>query len=416
MSKQNKRVVITGLGVIAPNGTGSTAYWHAISNGITGIRPLPAEHEAFPGGVAGTVEPFYQEQTLDRKLIHRSDRMTHLVLTALHEALTDSRLQLSKENPHRIGVVIANTMGGIGFVLRQLQALYTKGPHFVSAYTAIAWLNVANVGQAAIHYAIQGYCKTPINDTAGGLHALCMATQAIKREVADVILAGGCEAFLHPLLLRIFAQRQICVSGNDPRAYRPFDRRAAGLILAEGAGICILEEYEHACRRGAPIYGEIIGIGQTNSADGLTIPSPDGRQYARALQQAADRLQSDELAYISLDGRALPALDQGEVEALTLTFGADAASIPVSVPRTMIGHSYAAAGAIDAITACLALRHRQIPPTVHCEEPGYPLNMVRERARPLDRGTAVLLGARGTGGSNIALLLKRCDEQSGEYT
>lgn len=414
-----RRVVVTGLGVVAPNGIGKEAFWHATSRGISGITRLP-HHESAPVRVAGYINAFVAEDYIERKLVNRSDRMTHFALAAIQEALSDARLTLQEENSRRVGAVIANTLGGVDYVLRQLHVLYTKGPRFVSAFTAIAWLNVANVGQTAIRYGIQGYCKTPVNDAVGGLDALGMASNAIRRGLADVIIAGGCEAFLSPIVLQVMAHRGLCAPGDDPTAYRPFDRRAAGLILAEGAGMCILEDYEHARRRGATIYGEIVGYGQSNDAHGLHAPTADGTRYARALCLALQQgqLQPHDLAYLSLDGRALPASDEGEAAALRLALADDGMRIPVSVPRTMLGHSYAAAGALDAITALLALKHGLIPPTINCQEPDprYALNLVRETVRPVaqsaqtgapDDPRAVLLGGRGVGGMNVALAIKK---------
>ena len=196
--------------------------------------------------------------------------------------------------------------------------------------------------------------------------------------------------------------------------YRPFDMRASGLLLAEGAGICILEEYDHARQRNAPIYAEIVGYGQTNDALGLSPPSSDGRHYARAIHQAMQEgaIQPEHIAYFNLDGRALSSADQGEAAALRLN---DLVHIPVSVPRTTIGHSYAAAGAIDTITALLALQHGYIPPTINCEEldPHYELDMVRDKARTMREDTknsdrpVVLIGGRGLGGANAVLALKK---------
>lgn len=406
-----RRVVITGLGVVAPNGIGQEAFWQATFAGTSGIKLV--QDEIGQELAMGAITDFNADEYIERKLAHRTDRMTHFTFSAIQEALLDAQLLIEHENPQRVGAVIANTAGGVGFVFKQLQALYTKGPRFVSAYTAIAWLNVANVGQAAIHYNIQGYCKTPVNDTASGLDALGMAYAAIRRGVADVILAGGSEACLYPLFMHVMSYHGQCVTGNDIRTYRPFDVRATGLIVAEGAGICILEDYEHARQRNAPIYGEIVGYGQTNDALGLHPPSSDGRHYARAIRAAMqeEAIQPEEIAYFNLDGRALPDADQGEIAALRLNALAD---IPVSVPRTTIGHSYAAAGAIDTITALLALKHEVIPPTINCETlaPGYALDMVRDRARamqPARDGTrrVILIGGRGLGGTNVVLALKK---------
>ena len=411
---QERRVVISGVGVVAPNGIGKKTFWNATKSGISGIKPIlrfPTDNLSIK--VAGEVSDFLASDYVDRKLANRTDRMTHFVFAAVQEALKDANVNLEEENPERVGIVMANTLGGVEYAVEQIKALYVKGPRYMSAYTAIAWLQVANAGQTSIRYGIQGYCKTPVNDTAGGLDALCMGYGAIKRGVADVILTGGCEAFLHPFSLTVLGNLSeyiYCAVGTDVSAYRPFDRRAAGMILAEGAGICILEEYEHALRRGAPIYGEIVGYGQTNDANGPTVPSPNGTQYARAMRMALRQgnLAADDIGYISLDGRAIPLSDQGEADALHITFGEAADRIPVSVPRSAQGHSYAAAGAIDTITALLALQEKVIPPTINCEElePAYKLDMVRNEARPLS-GSAVLIGGRGIGGMNVALAVQR---------
>lgn len=408
-----RRVVVTGMGVVAPNGIGIPAFWQATKAGRSGIKPI----KRFPTDdlrvkVVGEVSEFLASDYIERKLVNRTDRSTHFVLAAVQEALNDAHLTLADEDTRRVGTVIANTLGGVNFAMDQLESLYTRGPRYLSAYTAIAWLQVANVGQTAIRYGLRGYTKTPVNDTVGGLDAMGMAATAIRRGAADVLITGGCEAFLHPFSLAVlghFSEMVYCVAGSDPTAYRPFDRRAAGLIVAEGAGICLLEEYEHALRRNAPIYGEIVGYGQTNDANGPTPPSPDGRQYARAIRLAMREAQLDlaDIGYFAADGRAIPPSDQGEVEALRLAFGADSERLPVSVPRTMLGHSYAAAGAIDTITALLALRDRVIPPTINCDEPNptYALNLVRDKEHQLS-GRAVLLGGRGIGGMNAALAVR----------
>lgn len=406
-----RRVVITGVGVVAPNGLGKEEFWHATQAGRSGIGPIRRfPTDDLPLRVAGEVVDFSVENYIDRKLANRTDRMTHFALAAIQEAMSDARLVLEQEDPQRVGAVIANTQGGIEYALRQIAALHTRGPRAMSVYTAIAWLQVANVGQASIRFGFQGYCKTPVNDTASGLDAVGLAFRAIARGAADVLITGGCEAILNPYPLLIWTRRGHCAVGDDPCMYRPFDRRAAGFVLAEGAGICILEEYEHARRRDAHVYAEIAGYGQTNDAPGLVPPSSQGRHYARAMSLALQEgnVATKDIAYISLDGRALPSSDRGEAEALRATFGTDLEYLPVSVPRTMLGHSHAAAGALDTITALLALQYGLIPPTINCEElvPDYGLNLVRGEARPLSQ-PAVLLGGRGVGGANAVLALRR---------
>ena len=411
--ERDRRVVVTGLGVVAPNGIGKEAFWDATSNGISGIQQIQRFSVAEqPLKVAGEVHDFVAGNYIDRKLANRTDRGTHFVFAAVQEALQDAQLVIAEEDSQRVGAVIANTLGGVEYVLEQIKALYVRGPRSMSAYSAIAWLQVANAGQTSIRYGIQGYCKTPINDTVGGLDALGIAYNAIRRGAADVIIAGGCEALLHPFILTVMAHTEQCIIGNDINAYRPFDRRAAGFLLAEGAGICILEEYERARERGATIYGEVVGYGQTNDAHGLLAPSSDGAQYARAIRLAMQEgnIQPKDVGYFSLDGRAMSYSDAGEAEALRLAFDSDLSRIPVSVPRTMLGHSYAAAGAIDAITGLLALQHRLIPPTINCEQldSRYGLDMVRDEARPLaSDAQAVLHGVRAIGGTNVVVSLQQ---------
>lgn len=410
---KSRRVVVTGLGIVAANGIGQQAFWHATRQGQSGISTLPITEDNQPISVAGAVNAFVAQTYVERKTIQRTDRMTHFVFAAIQEALYDARIALAQENPQRVGAVIANTFGGMDYVLKQLHMFYTRGPRFVSAYSAIAWLQVANVGQAAIRYGIKGYCKTPVNDTVGGLDALAMAYSAIQRGVADIIITGGCEALLHPFMLHVLARQGQSYTGNDIHGYRPFDARAAGLIMAEGAGICILEDYEHARQRGAAIYGEVVGYGQTNAASGLQAPPSDDTYYARALHLAMHegKIAPSDIGYVSLDGRAVPQSDRAEANALLHVFGPHLPHIPVSVPRTMIGHSYAAAGAIDAITAFLALKHGLIPPTINCAElhPAYQLNMVRDKAQPLGAARSVLIAGRGTGGANVALAISKFD-------
>ncbi len=414
MVQQTRRVVITGLGVVAANGTGKEAFWQATSKGISGIKPIsriPTTDLSI--SVAGEVSDFVANDYIDRKLANRTDRVTHFAFAAVQEALQDAKLVLAEQDTRRVGVVIANTVGGIEYLMEQSQILYKRGPRSMSAYTAIAWLQVANIGQISLLHGIQGYCKAPVNDTVGGLDALGMAYRAIRRGVADIIITGGCEALLHPFVLYAMARSDYVVLGDDPNAYRPFDRRAAGFLLAEGAGICILEDYEHAKQRRAPIYGEIVGYGQSNDAHGLVDPSSNGSQYAHAIRLALEEgdVHPEHIAYFSLDGRAVPTSDQGEVDALHRVFGSERDNLPVSIPRTMLGHSYAAAGTIDAITALLALQHDLIPPTINCEEldPHYGLNLVQKEARPLF-GSTVLIGGRGLGGANVVLVIKKVEE------
>jgi 3-oxoacyl-(acyl-carrier-protein) synthase len=410
-----RRVVITGLGTVAPNGIGTERFWQATRSGRPAIEPFasPSDLEQASWFV-GRIKDFRVEDALDRKLVQRTDRMTHLVLMAVQEALQDAKLTLAGENPSRIGAIISNTLGGLEFVARQVEQLYQRGPRFISAYTAIAWLHVANVGQISLRYGLQGYCKTPVNDTCGGLDALGMAYDAIRRGSADVLITGGTEAPLHPYTLHMFGTSLPLARGNSPAAYRPFDLRAEGGLLAEGAGICILEEYEHALRRGAPIYGEVVGYAQTNSPRATSLPGqPDLAAYTRALQLALTEAQltPEEIACVYLDGRALPAWDAVEADALHEVFQDTFETLACSIPRTQFGHSLAAAGALDTICALLSLRDGFLPPTLNCEQPdprSCPPGLVRAREQVQNtQAQAALICARALGGSHVVLAVKK---------
>jgi 3-oxoacyl-[acyl-carrier-protein] synthase II len=328
--------------------------------------------------------------------------------------LQDAGLVLEQEDPERVGAVIANTLGGVEYVTQQVERFYQLGPRFMSAHTALAWLHVANVGRLAVHYDLRGYCKVPINDACGSLDALGLAYQAIRRGAADVLITGGTEAPLHPCVLEVLDVFPPFHGGNDPYSYHPFDVRADGLLIAEGAGICILEEYEHAVQRGAPIYGEIVGYAQTCASGVLSARMlPDVATYVRALQLALTEahLLPEDIACVFLDGRAIPAWDAIETAALREVFGSVLDSLPCSVPRTQFGHTLAAAGALDTICALMALQEQCVPPTINCEEPDprhCPPGLVRGRMREQEGGPqGGLVCARGLGGSHVVLALKR---------
>jgi 3-oxoacyl-(acyl-carrier-protein) synthase len=412
---RRRRVVITGVGVVAPNGIGKAAFWNATCEGRLAIGP-PARFKDMNVShhFVGELSDFRAEDYIDRKLALHTDRMTHFAFAAAQEALTDAALVLEQEDPLRTGAVIANTLAGVGYVEEQVRRLYQLGPHYMSAHTALAWLHVANVGRLSVRHGLKGYCKAPINDTCGGLDALGHAYQAIARDAADVLIAGGTEAPLHPCVLHVLCAAPPFRGRTDPFSYRPFDSRADGLLIGEGAGILILEEYEHATRRGASIYGEIVGYAQTCAPCDLTpYAVPDVGAYVRCLQLAlaeAGMLPSD-IACVFPDGRAIPAWDALETAALREVFGSLLDTLPCSVPRTQFGHTLAAAGALDTICALLSLRDHLVPPTLNCEMPDpvqCPPGLVRTECRSTtSRSTAGLVCARGLGGSHVALVLNK---------
>jgi 3-oxoacyl-(acyl-carrier-protein) synthase len=411
ITSSGRRVVITGLGAVAPNGIGKAAFWRGVRAGRLAIEPLTRSHPLERRlQFAGQVKDFRVEDYIDRKLANRTDRMTHFAFAAVQEALEDAGLNLEQEDLRRVGTVVANTLGGAEYGISQIEQFHKRGPRSVSAYTAIAWLHVANVGQLSLRHGFQGYCKTPVNNFTGGLDAFGMAYNAIRRGAADVLITGGSEAPLHPYALRVLDATFMF----DSSVYRPFDQRAGGVLMAEGAGICVLEEYEHARRRGAPIYGEIVGYAQTCAPCNITtVGEPDIATYARALQLALTeaRLTMEEIACVYLDGRALPAWDAAEARALRAVSGALYETLPCSVPRTQFGHSLAAAGALDTISALLALQEGILLPTLNCEEPDArfcPPGLVRKEAQEQrSYGQAALICARAFGGSHAVLAVRK---------
>lgn len=421
-SLPSRRVVITGVGVVAPNGIGKEAFWQALCSGSTVMMPLErGRGEKLPPRLVGEVKDFHAEEYLDRKMLRTTDRMTHFVFPAAQEALQNSELELEQENAARIGAVIANTLGGVEYVTQQLSRLYQLGPRFISAHTALAWFHAANIGHLSAHYDLGGYCKVPVSDTCGGLDALGLAFQAIRRGTADVLIAGGTEAPLHPCSLHSLDLLSSFQGGNDrweetssTIAYRPFDLRANGLLIAEGAGICILEAYEHALQRDAPLYGEIVGFAQTCAPLNLATPThPDADAYIRALHiaLAEAHMQPEDIACVFLDGRALPGWDASESTALRTVFGQAFDTLPCSVPRTQFGHSLAAAGVLDTICAVLTLRRHLLPPTVNCEQPDpqyCPPGLVREGMQVQDSyPSGCLICARGLSGNHSILAIKQ---------
>jgi 3-oxoacyl-[acyl-carrier-protein] synthase II len=409
----DRRVAITGLGVVAPIGVGKEAFWSAALAGASGVGPITlVDRPDLPVRVAGEVKGFVPTDHLPKKLVVRTDRNTHFAFAACAEALADAGLDLTREDKARVGLVMSSNYGGLNYYLNNLERLHQKGPSFVSAYMAIAWIPSAPVGQLSIFHGINGYTKTIVNDAAGGLDAIGTAYRAVRRGECDVILAGGFEAALAEAALAGLATfPDLCRAAPDPAtAFRPFDTRRNGIVIGEGGALCILEEWERARARGAPIYAEVVGYAQTNDALDIHHVAADGAQYARALRLALEvgGLSPDDVDYVNADGRGTEEGDRAEARALADVFGERLAALPVSAPKSMVGNTLAGAGPLDLAFATLALRGRVIPPTINVEEqdPACPLDLVRERAREAALGVA-LLGARSTGGANSALAIRR---------
>jgi minimal PKS chain-length factor (CLF/KS beta) len=405
------RAVITGIGVVAPNGVGTESWWQATQRGTSGIRRITHfDPSKYSTRLAGEVD-FEPTEHVDQRLIVQTDRWTWMALAAAQMALEDAAFDPSSHDPFRMSVITASSSGGNEFGQKEIQNLWGKGPIFVGAYQSIAWFYAATTGQLSIKYGMKGPSSVVISDGAGGLEALQHSRRMISRGV-DVVVSGGTEAPIGPYALTCQLRNGNLSEAEEPaEAYRPFDARANGYVPGEGGAILIVEEREHADRRGAPqIYGEIVGYAATQDAYHHSRPDPDGRQLARAMSLALERagLGPDEVDVVFADAAATPEADAAEAKAIRSVFGGRASEVPVTAPKTMVGRLYAGGASLDAAAALLALRDGVIPPTINVDGPGnsYGLNLVTDGAREAALRTA-LITARGFGGFNSALVLRR---------
>jgi 3-oxoacyl-[acyl-carrier-protein] synthase II len=412
--QEPRRVGITGIGLVTSLGVGRDENWKKARAGESGLgRPTASHDPNLPVQVVGEVE-FQPTDFISKKLMVRSDRNTHFAFAACIEALADAVIDPEQEDKTRVGLVLASNYGGLSYYLENLTRLHQRGPSFVSAYMAVAWIPSAPVGQLSIFYGFTGYSKTLINDSAGGLDAIGAAYAAVRRGDSDVIVAGGFEAALaDAAVVCLGTFDEICKDAPDPAtAYRPFDSERYGVVIAEGGAIVILEELERARARGAPVYAEVTGFAQTSDAVDLKRFAPDGEQYARAMRLALEQsgVTGDQVDYVSADGRATLEGDRSEAKAIHRSLNEHGAAVAVSAPKAMTGNTLAGAGAIDTAFTALAIREEMIPPTINIDEqdPELGLRIVANEAEQAQIRTALVL-ARGTGGVNSALVLGRPD-------
>lgn len=408
----SRRAVITGLGVVAPNGIGTEPWWQATKEGRSGIGPITHfDASGYATGLAGEVDGFEATDYIDQRLIVQTDRWTWLALAATELALADAAFDPAGHDPYRMSVITASSSGGNEFGQKEIQNLWGKGPIFVGAYQSIAWFYAATTGQISIKHGLKGPCGVVIAEGAGGLEALWHSRRTIRRGV-DVVVSGGTEAPIGPYALVCQLRSGRLSSERDPTlAYRPFDARANGYVPGEGGAIIVVEALETAQERKAPtIYAELLGYGATNDAHDPMLPPADGTQLARAMTLALDRagVAPDGVDAIFADAAGVPEADAAEAQAIKQVFGARAAAVPVTAPKTMVGRLYAGGAALDVAAAVLAMRDGCLPPTINVDEPapGCDLDLVVGEARQAKLDT-VLVNARGFGGFNAALVLRR---------
>jgi len=406
-----RRVVVTGMGAITPVGNDVSSTWNALVRGCSGIATVERfDVSDLDVRIAGEVKHFDPTEYLDKKEARRMDRFLQLGMVAAREAMCDANLSISPDEAERIGVLVGSGIGGISTIVDAAITLHTRGPDRVSPFVVpmmlpdmLSGLIAIDTGAKGPNFAISSACAT-----AG--HTIGESVEIIKRGEADVMIAGGGEAPVTRIGLAAFDSMRALSRRNDEpqRASRPFDRDRDGFVLAEAAGILVLESLEHATARGVRVYAEIVGYGSTGDAYHITAPSEGGEGAARAMRLALKRsgLSETEIGYINAHGTSTPHNDRTETQAIKSVFGEHAP--PVSSTKSMTGHLIGASGAVEAIVCIKTILEGCLPPTINLEnpDPECDLDYVPKTARAR-RVDAALSNSLGFGGHNTALIVKR---------
>lgn len=410
MQNQQRRVVVTGLGMITPLGHNVPDTWEAILAGRSGFGPFTlldkGEHTA--GGLC-EVKDFEPEKYLGRRDARRRDRNQQFATVAAHEAMAQAGLEITDANRERMGISIGTAVGGIRTLVDQEQLRVGRGLDRLSPFAITMIMPNGAAGMLAIDYGIQGPSTTITTACAAGSDAIGHAFRAIRRGELDAVLAGGTESILTDVALGGFEQAR-ATSSLESRTPRPFDRERDGLVVGEGAALLVLESLEHARSRGATILGEIVGYGQTTDAHHITAPAEGGVGAARAISLALRDagLNPDQVDYVSAHGTATVLNDKYETQAIKAAFGDAALRVAVSSTKSMTGHIMGATGAIESIFCLLAIRDSVLPPTINyaAPDPDCDLDYVPNEARPAPVRVTVN-NAFGFGGHNAVLVLKQ---------
>jgi 3-oxoacyl-[acyl-carrier-protein] synthase II len=406
-----KRVAVTGVGAVSPLGLDAASTWRAALAGESGIGWISTfDTDGLPVRVAGEVTGFDPTQVVSAKEARKLERNVLFGVAAGREALADSGL--TGFDPTRVGIVFGSAIGGVPGILDQADVLRERGPDRVSPNFLPNVLVDSISGQLAISLGIKGPNYAVVSACATGSHAVGEAAEMIKRGDADAVVAGGTEACIVPLILAGFtAMRGLAVEDeHPPHASRPFDATRAGFVMSEGSGALLLEDWEHAERRGADVYAEMLGSGASNDAHHMAQPEPEATGVAAMMASALARARVDpkRVGYINAHGTSTPLGDAAETRAIKQVFGTHAYELAVSSTKSMMGHTFGAAGAIEAIMCVLALRDGVLPPTINYRDPDpeCDLDYVPNEARRAQVDVA-LSNAMGLGGHNGCVLLGR---------
>jgi 3-oxoacyl-[acyl-carrier-protein] synthase II len=372
----DRRVVITGMGVITPIGNELDTFWRNLQNGVSGIGKITAfDTSAYDCQIAGEVHDFEPKNYFNNpKDVRRTDRYTHLAMAAAKMAMQDSGVDLEKINRHRFGSIVSSGIGGLKTLEDQHTVLMTKGPSRVSAFTIPMLISNMASGLISMEYGLQGPNFCIVTACATSNNAIGESWRMIKFGDADIFLAGGAEASVIPIGLAGFSAMKALSTRNDEpeRASRPFDRDRDGFVMGEGAGVVVVEELEHARARGAKIYCELTGYGLSADAYHMTAPPPDGEGAVRAMRMALDHAKTtpDQVDYINAHATSTGLGDICETRAIKTVFGEYANKVSISATKSMTGHLLGGAGAVETAACALAIRDSVIPPTINLENPG----------------------------------------------
>ncbi len=408
-----RRVVVTGVGVVSPLGTGNGKNWDALVAGKSGIAPITRfDASDLPVKIAGEVKDFVPEDFIDKKEIKKMDLFIQYGLAAAHFAMEDSGLVINEENAERVGVLVGAGLGGLPAIERYHTALQEGGYKKISPFfIPMLIINLAP-GHISIKYGAKGPNVSSVSACATGTHSIGDAYHMIQRGDADAMIAGGTESTVTPLGIGGFSvMKALSTNNDDPTAAsRPFDKGRDGFILSEGAGIVVLEEYEAAKARGAKIYGEIVGYGLSGDAYHLTSPAPGGEGAARCMKMALRTagINPEQVGYINAHGTSTPYGDLGETTAIKTVFGDHAFKLMVSSTKSMTGHLLGAAGGVEAVFSLMAMKNSVVPPTINYTDPDpeCDLDYVPNTAREANIEYA-MSNSFGFGGTNASLLFKK---------
>lgn len=408
-----RRVVVTGMGLVVPIGIGVETAWKNICEGKSGIGRLTRfDPEGFDTRISGEVKGFNPELYIEKKEVKKMDLFIQYALAAAKEAVEDSGLSITPENDDRIGVIVGTGLGGLPTIEKYHQILMERGPGRISPFFIPMLIANLASGQIAIQYGAKGPNTCVVTACATGGHCIGDAFRVIVYGDADAVIAGGTEANITPLTVGGFnAMKALSTRNDEPeKACRPFEKNRNGFVIAEGAGILILEELEFAQKRNAKIYAELIGYGYTGDAYHITAPSPDGDGAIRCMRMAIKDagLKPEDIDYINAHGTSTQLNDLTETIAIKKVFGDHAKRIPISATKSMTGHLLGAAGSTEAIFTILAFRDGILPPTINYEEPDpeCDLDYVPNVARRQHLNTG-MSNAFGFGGTNATLIFKK---------